>query len=119
MTIMQSRAMHHLKVIFHEKPSGRHRERKALQLVFRTDTGVKLLSRQDPDDESAVPGLYSSVPAVYKHHYLLMASVCTYGNISALRNEAPPPMSVFWSTSRSSIDFNPDNLGNPQPTNGR
>lgn len=127
MTIMQRVArQHHLKVIFHEKPfAGVNGSGKHCNWSLRTDTGAKLLSPgKTPMTNLQFLAFYSSVlKAVYKHHYLLMASVCTYGNGFRLGgNEAPPPvMSVFSGSTLAKIFdsiLNPDNLGNPQSTNG-
>lgn len=127
MTIMQKVAQqHHLKVIFHEKPfAGVNGSGKHCNWSLRTDTGVKLLSPgKTPMTNLQFLAFYSSVlKAVHRHHYLLMASVCTYSNSFRLGgNEAPPPvMSVFSGSTLAKIFdsiLNPDNLGNPQSTNG-
>ena len=101
MILMQKVAeKHHLKVLFHEKPfdgvngSGQH-----CNWSIKTDTGVNLLSPgKTPTKNLQFLSFYASVlRAVYKHHYLLMASVATLNNSYRLGGgEAPPAvMSVF------------------------
>lgn len=101
MIIMQKVAeKHHLRVIFHEKPfDGVNGSGKHCNWSIMTDTGVNLLSPgKTPTKNLQFLSFYSSVlRAVYRHHFLLMASVATLSNSYRLGGgEAPPAvMSVF------------------------
>ena len=101
MILMQKVAeKHHLKVLFHEKPfDGVNGSGKHCNWSIKTDTGVNLLSPgKTPTKNQQFLSFYASVlRAVYKHHYLLMASVATLNNSYRLGGgEAPPAvMSVF------------------------
>lgn len=101
MILMQKVAeKHHLKVLFHEKPfDGVNGSGKHCNWSIKTDTGVNLLSPgKTPTKNLQFLSFYASVlRAVYKHHYLLMASVATLNNSYRLGGgEAPPAvMSVF------------------------
>ena len=101
MIVMQKVAeKHHLKVILHEKPfDGVNGSGKHCNWSIVTDTGVNLLSPgKTPTKNLQFLSFYAAVlRAVYKHHYLLMASVATLGNSYRLGgHEAPPAvMSVF------------------------
>ena len=101
MILMQKVAeKHHLKVLFHEKPfDGVYGSGKHCNWSIKTDTGVNLLSPgKTPTKNLQFLSFYASVlRAVYKHHYLLMASVATLNNSYRLGGgEAPPAvMSVF------------------------
>ena len=101
MIIMQKVAeKHHLKVIFHEKPfDGVNGSGKHCNWSLVTDTGVNLLSPgKTPTKNLQFLSFYASVlKAMYKHHYLMMASVASLSNSYRLGgNEAPPAvMSVF------------------------
>ena len=101
MIVMQKVAeKHHLKVIFHEKPfDGVNGSGKHCNWSLVTDTGVKLLSPgKTPTKNLQFLSFYAAVlRAMYKHHYLMMASVASLSNSYRLGgNEAPPAvMSVF------------------------
>ena len=101
MIIMQKVAeRHHLKAIFHEKPfDGVNGSGKHCNWSIMTDTGVNLLSPgSTPMKNLQFLSFYASVVrAVYRHHYLLMASVATLSNSYRLGGgEAPPAvMSIF------------------------
>ncbi len=104
MIVMQKVAeKHHLKVIFHEKPSdGVNGSGKHCNWSIMTDTGVNLLSPgKTPTKNLQFLSFYASVlRAVHKHHYLLMTSVATLGNSYRLGgNEAPPAVASVFSGS--------------------
>ena len=101
MIIMQKVAeKHHLKVIFHEKPfDGVNGSGKHCNWSIMTDTGINLLSPgKTPTKNLSFLSFYAAVlRAMYRHHFLMMASVASLSNSYRLGgNEAPPAvMSVF------------------------
>lgn len=101
MILMQKVAeKHHLKVIFHEKPfAGVNGSGKHCNWSLMTDGGKNLLSPgKTPGSNLQFLSFFACVVrAVWRHHYLLMASVASYANSFRLGgSEAPPAvMSVF------------------------
>lgn len=92
--------MHHLKVIFHEKPfMGVNGSGKHCNWSIIADNGVNLLSPgKTPRTNLLFLSVFTSViRAVYEHHYLLMSSIASLSNSYRLGgHEAPPAvMSVF------------------------
>ena len=101
MIVMQKVAeKHHMKVLFHEKPfDGVNGSGKHCNWSIQTDTGINLLSPgETPQKNLRFLSFFASiVRGVYRHHYLLMASVANLSNSYRLGgNEAPPAvMSIF------------------------
>ncbi len=99
---------HNLKVIFHEKPfMGVNGSGKHCNWSIVTDKGKNLLSPgKEPHTNYLFLAILSSVlKAVYKHHYLMMATTASLNNSYRLGgNEAPPAiMSVFLGSTLSRI----------------
>jgi glutamine synthetase len=109
MILMQKVAEKHgLKVLFHEKPfDGVNGSGKHCNWSMATDTGANLLSPgATPAKNLSFLSFYVSVlRAVYRHNYLLMASVCSLNNSYRLGgHEAPPAvMSVFSGSTLSKV----------------
>lgn len=120
MILMQKVAeKHHLKVIFHEKPfDGVNGSGKHVNWSMITDTGMNLLSPgKTPDKNIQFLAFYASVvKAVYRHHYLLMASVASLNNSYRLGgNEAPPAVaSIFSGSTLSGIFRSIINMKDPK-----
>ena len=92
--------MHHLKVLFHEKPfMGINGSGKHCNWSLIADNGVNLLSPgKTPSTNILFLSCFASViKAVHKYNHLLMASVASLSNSCRLGgSEAPPAvMSAF------------------------
>lgn len=131
MILMQKVAeKHHLKVIFHEKPfDGVNGSGKHCNWSLKTDSGQNLFAPgKTPAQNLQFLSFYASVVrAVYKHHFLMMASIASLSNSYRLGgHEAPPAvMSVFSGSTLSEVfrsvmtkeDCGPDNSKNQESIN--